>query len=139
VESFPDRLDAGKLYVSIEFATVAHSCACGCKNQVITPLSPADWQLTFDGETISLRPSVGNWSFDCQSHYWIEKNKVHWASQFSRQEVDSVRAHDRRAHDEYYFDDSSVKLQEPNSEPVTVKPERMISKIHKWLKSMFRR
>ena len=29
VMSFPDKLEAGKLYVSMEFASVAHLCACG--------------------------------------------------------------------------------------------------------------
>jgi len=43
------------------------------------PLGPTDWKLTFDGESVSLYPSVGNWNFPCQSHYWIQENKVRWA------------------------------------------------------------
>lgn len=78
VEFIPDELEDGILYISITYATVLHKCCCGCGNEVVTPLSPSDWQLTFDGETISLFPSIGNWSFPCRSHYWIRKDKVVW-------------------------------------------------------------
>jgi len=78
VEFIPDQLEDGILYVSIVYATVLHKCACGCGNEVVTPLSPSDWQLTFNGETISLFPSIGNWSFPCRSHYWIRKNEAVW-------------------------------------------------------------
>jgi hypothetical protein len=64
--------------VSITYATVLHKCGCGCDNEVVTPLSPSDWQLTFNGEAISLFPSIGNWSFSCRSHYWIKNNEVVW-------------------------------------------------------------
>jgi hypothetical protein len=78
VEFIPDQLEDGILYVSTTYATILHKCACGCGNEVVTPLSPSDWQLTFNGETISLYPSIGNWSFPCRSHYWIRKNEVVW-------------------------------------------------------------
>jgi hypothetical protein len=58
-----------------------------CGNKVVTPLSPTDWQLTFDGDTISLHPSIGNWAFECQSHYWIIRNKVKWAPKWSKEEI----------------------------------------------------
>ena len=32
----------------------------------------------FDGRTISLNPSIGNWSYPCRSHYWIKGNRVVW-------------------------------------------------------------
>lgn len=79
VEYVPERLDDGVIYVSVRFATVVHRCACGCGREVVTPLSPSDWRLTFDGETISLYPSIGNWSFPCRSHYWIAENNIRWA------------------------------------------------------------
>lgn len=74
VEFVPDQLEEGKLYISIPCSVVVHKCACGCGNEVVMHLSPTDWKLTFDGETISLYPSVGNWQFPCRSHYWIRKN-----------------------------------------------------------------
>jgi hypothetical protein len=135
VESFPAKLEDGKLYVSIAFATVAHNCACGCKNRVITPLSPADWQLTFDGDTVSLYPSIGNWSFDCESHYWIEKNGVRWAPHQSRLEIEAGRAYDRQAHYEYYAD-GPQEIQQPTSDPVKVGLETWFTKVTKWLKAL---
>lgn len=83
VESFPSQLDEGTLYVSIPYATAAHLCASGCGNKVVTPLSPVDWQLLFDGETVSLTPSVGNWQYPCRSHYWIKNDRVVWADERS--------------------------------------------------------
>jgi hypothetical protein len=96
VDHFPDALEGGVLYVSLPFASVAHLCCCGCENEVITPLAPHDWQLTFDGETISLTPSIGNWSFDCQSHYWVTRGKVRWAPLWTPEQVASGRARARR-------------------------------------------
>jgi len=78
VENIPDNLENGIIYISLAYGTVVHKCCCGCGNEVVTPLSPKDWKLLFDGESISLFPSIGNWSFDCRSHYWIKDNKVVW-------------------------------------------------------------
>jgi hypothetical protein len=39
--------------------------------------------LFFDGETVSLSPSIGNFEFSCQSHYFIRKNLVVWVDQWS--------------------------------------------------------
>ena len=101
VEFIPEELQEGTLYVSIRFATVSHLCPCGCKSKVVTPLRPTDWKLIFDGKTISLHPSIGNWSFPCRSHYWIRKNRVRWAEEWSQARIDAGRAYDRRAKDRY--------------------------------------
>ncbi|MGH7913588.1 MAG: DUF6527 family protein [Candidatus Binataceae bacterium] len=95
VEFLPEKLDEGVLYISIPYATTAHLCACGCREEVVAPLSPTDWRLTFDGETVSLEPSIGNWSFACQSHYWIEGNRVDWAPRWSKEKIARGREHDR--------------------------------------------
>jgi hypothetical protein len=94
VTTIPDKLAAGTLYVSMEYATVVHRCCCGCGNEVVTPLSPTDWKLTYDGEGISLHPSIGNWSFKCRSHYWIRGNAVRWAGPMSDAQVRQIREHD---------------------------------------------
>ena len=78
VNYIPDALDEGVLYVSIPFATIMHLCCCRCGNEVVTPLDPNDWQMTFDGRSVSLSPSIGNWSLTCKSHYWIYRNQVQW-------------------------------------------------------------
>lgn len=108
VEFIPDDLKEGMIYVSMGFATVVHKCCCGCGKEVVTPLSPTDWKLLFDGKTISLAPSIGNWSFDCQSHYWISNNRVRWATRWSPNEIDSGRAHDRFAKKRYFYTDDTV-------------------------------
>lgn len=79
VEEIPERLDELTIYVSIPYATVVHLCPCGCGSEVVTPLGRFDWRLIFDGESISLWPSIGNWNLPCQSHYWIRRNRVRWA------------------------------------------------------------
>jgi hypothetical protein len=97
VEAAPDKLEDGKVYVSIPFATVLHKCCCGCGTEVVTPLSPAEWQITFDGETISLHPSIGNWGLPCGSHYFIDRNRIRWAGRWSPSQIERGRAADRRA------------------------------------------
>lgn len=96
VEHMPRRLDRGVLYVSLPFRTVLHSCLCGCGEEVVTPLGPGEWSLTYDGETISIAPSIGNWSLACRSHYVIARSRVRWAREYSPKEVDRVRAANRR-------------------------------------------
>lgn len=76
VHYMPKELNQGVLYVSMEYSLVMHLCACGCGEKVATPLSPEDWKLYYDGEAISLSPSIGNWDFSCMSHYWIRRNKT---------------------------------------------------------------
>jgi Family of unknown function (DUF6527) len=97
IEHFPEQLAEGTLYVSMQYATAAHKCCCGCGNDVYTPLSPTDWELIFDGRTISLHPSIGNWSFLCQSHYFITSDRVQWVRRWSSQEIAAGRASDKRA------------------------------------------
>ncbi|MBL7894533.1 MAG: hypothetical protein JNK50_04495 [Bacteroidia bacterium] len=94
VETIPDKVEEGILYISIEYCTAIHKCVCGCGNEVVTPLSPTDWKLTFNGETVSLSPSIGNWSFKCQSHYWITYNKISHARKWDREEIDYGREKD---------------------------------------------
>ncbi len=76
VEFVPDDIEEGILYISMEYKTATHNCICGCGSRVVTPLTPKDWKLTYDGKSISLYPSIGNWNFPCKSHYWIKKNKI---------------------------------------------------------------
>ena len=102
VEFIPEELKEGTVYISIAYATVAHKCCCGCGQEVITPISPTDWELTFDGETISLNPSVGNWGFACKSHYWIRRNRIRWARRGSQEEIDIGRSCDRSEKDRYF-------------------------------------
>lgn len=94
VDQIPRQLDDNVLYISLKYSTAVHKCFCGCHEEVVTPLSPTDWKLIFDGRTISLTPSIGNWSYKCRSHYWITKNKVIWANEWSESEIKTGRQQD---------------------------------------------
>ena len=82
VKYVPDVLDDGILYVSIPFATATHKCFCGCGWEVTTPIAPNAWELTYNGQSISLNPSVGSRNLNCKSHYWIRENRVDWLLPF---------------------------------------------------------
>ncbi len=95
VTQLPDEPRAGVIYISMQFGTAVHLCCCGCRNQVFTPLRPNRWRLAFDGETISLCPSVGNWNFPCESHYWITHGTVRWATRMTQAEIHAIRERSR--------------------------------------------
>lgn len=97
VTNIPRVLGPGILYISIEYATAVHSCCCGCGEEVVTPLTPTDWKLIFDGETVSLWPSIGNWSYACRSHYVIERNQVIAALPWSDKRIVNGRIRDKFA------------------------------------------
>ncbi len=102
VETIPEDLNEGVLYVSLPYAVVVHRCGCGCGRRVVTPLSPVDWQITYDGESITLYPSIGNWQFPCRSHYWIVGGEVRWAETWSEEQVRAAQGRDRWAKAHYY-------------------------------------
>lgn len=102
VEFIPERIDEGIIYISIEYATATHKCVCGCGNLVVTPLSPTDWELRYDGESVSLNPSIGNWGYDCRTHYWIIKNEVYMAGNWDDDEVEHNRRHDVSSKQDFY-------------------------------------
>ena len=97
VDFIPADLDDGVLYVSLPYATVMHLCACGCATKVASALDPTDYSITFDGETISLSPSIGNWNFHCRSHYVIRRGQVRWMPAMSDADIAAGRHRDRRA------------------------------------------
>lgn len=82
VHYMPKVLEHGKLYISQEFGSVIHLCACGCGTKVHTPLSypnlPPMWELTVIDGKVSLSPSIGNYQIPCNTHYFIKDNKVIW-------------------------------------------------------------
>src|SRR3989442_9215850 len=102
VEFTPDELKDRTLYISHTYCTAVHKCCCGCGREVVTPLSPTGWQMTFDGKSVSLHPSIGSWSLPCQSHYWIRENKVIWAPTWSKQQIEKGRALEQKVKEKYY-------------------------------------
>ena len=101
VEYAPDVLEEGVLYVSITLRNALHRCACGCGAEIATPLSPVGWEVRFDGETVSLYPSIGNWALPCQSHYWIRRDTVRWARRWSPAEVTRHRAREQALREDF--------------------------------------
>lgn len=101
VEFIPEHLDENTVYISTTYATAAHLCVCGCHQKVVTPLSPTSWQLIFDGDTVTLYPSIGNWSFACQSHYWITRNQIEWAEKWTKERIEANRKFDERRRQHY--------------------------------------
>lgn len=104
VDHIPADLEDGVVYVAIEYGTAVHRCCCGCGEKIVTPLSPTDWRLIYDGETISIKPSIGNWGLACESHYWIVRNRIEWARKLSDEEIRKGRELDRRRKREFYSD-----------------------------------
>lgn len=101
IESVPERLEDGTLYISQKYGMAIHKCCCGCGEEVVTPLTPAKWQLQIEGGLISLYPSIGNWSFQCKSHYWIIMNRVEWAPTMSNRQIQYVQDKDIRDTERY--------------------------------------
>lgn len=127
VDAIPAKLEERTLYIAMDYATAVHKCCCGCGQEVVTPLSPTDWKMTYDGVSVSLSPSIGNWSFKCQSHYWIVRNIVKWADQWSPEQIEAGRAGDRRAKQAHYG--SEVKLVE---RPSSRKRAGFWSRLWRW-------
>jgi hypothetical protein len=119
VECIPDSVDSGVLYISISYATAIHLCVCGCGKEVVTPFTPTDWKLIFDGETVSLTPSIGNWSFPCRSHYFIKRNRIEVAGKISQQTIGRNREYDRRLKNHQYRESSDAFYEPVNEAPTT--------------------
>lgn len=101
VHYMPQDLEAGVLYVSDEFSTAAHLCACGCRAKIRTPLGPTEWSVEEDAGGPTLWPSVGNWQRACRSHYVIRRGEVVWCETWTPEEIAAGRAAEeerRRAH-----------------------------------------
>ena len=80
VRRVPEQLEYGILYVCFECSVVVHLCACGCGEKVVLPISPFCWSIEYNGEAVSMKPSIGNFQTPCRSHYWIRHNKVLWVN-----------------------------------------------------------
>lgn len=130
VEIIPDAVEDDVLYISLKYCTAIHKCVCGCGNEVVTPISPTDWKLIFDGKTVSLSPSIGNWNFNCQSHYWIKRNKIVYAREWDKEEIQFGRTNDEKRKAKYYNKENE------SVSSVTKRPKKK-KRWKKFLKSIF--
>lgn len=115
VRNVPRELEPGILYISMDYATAVHSCCCGCGDRVVTPFTPTDWRMTFDGESISLQPSVGNWNQKCRSHYVIQRGRVLEAGPWSQGQIEAERLRDKKAKAAHYGSLHEVRRELPGS------------------------
>ena len=133
VERVPSPLEDGVVYVSIEFGTVIHKCCCGCGDKVVTPLTPGDWAVTYDGQSISLHPSIGRWSASCRSHYWIRNNRVIWSTEWSKDKGNALTRREAGLRDDYLGSSQDRPRREGGDKP-DQGPER-----HGWLRWLWRK
>jgi hypothetical protein len=138
VEDIPELLEPGVLYVSLSYATALHLCCCGCKREVVTPLSPAQWKMTFDGESVSLHPSIGSWALPCRSHYVVRRGRVVEAGQWSEEEIESGRLKDKAARSAYYASKSGLSnIDKERSTPEQAGADgHRIANRSRWLSSL---
>lgn len=97
VRAVPDVLEKDTLYISIDYVTTSHLCACGCGAEVVLPLHPTKWHFTFDGATVSMAPSIGSRTLPCRSHYWIDQGFIRWSNKMSDGDFDRALKRDQLA------------------------------------------
>lgn len=80
VDSMPEVLENGILYLCPKYKTAIHLCACGCGVKTVTPLNVGGWILSGQKEFYTLIPSMGNFSGESpyHAHYLITNNKIEW-------------------------------------------------------------
>lgn len=120
----PKLLKPGVLYVSEEFGTAAHLCACGCGAKIRTPLGPTEWSIEDTGAGPTLRPSIGNWQQACKSHYVIYRGEVIWAEAWTDTEIHAGRMSEEKRREAYY-------------RALYNKSEGRLDKFARWIKKFF--
>ena len=141
IRNIPREIDTGVLYISMEYATAVHSCCCGCGERVVTPLSPPDWKMSFDGESVSLTPSVGNWNSACRSHYIIKQNVVVEAGSWNDDRIKEERKRDKLAKAHYYqsIAKSESEIQKDDNEIISIKSSdttNLWGIVRRWLRKL---
>lgn len=103
----PDVLEEHVIYISLEYKTIAHLCPSGCGNKVVLNIAPIGWSVMFDGDTVTLSPSIGNWNLPCKSHYWIRRSEVKWAPELTSEQIEKGRMFEDLDTRDYYEDTST--------------------------------
>jgi hypothetical protein len=124
VHYMPKQLEPGILYVSYEFGTAAHLCACGCGTKIRTPLGPTEWSIEETSKGPSLWPSIGNWQQACKSHYVISRGEILWADRWSDKRIAAGRKQEQMRREAYY-------------EAMYANQEGILAKLLRWVKHFF--
>lgn len=135
VDSIPETLQSHTLYVTADGDVAGHLCACGCGREVITPLSPTDWSVTFGRHGASLSPSIGNWAFPCRSHYFIWGGAVVWARDMSEAAIAEGRCLDKARKQNYYEQLGGVPPTPPKLTP-TMANQSLLDRLLKLCKRL---
>ena len=98
----PKELEPGILYVSKEFGVASHLCPCGCRNKIVTPITPPNWSLKVEKKKPTLYPSIGNWQLPCRSHYWIIKGEIKWSYDWTEEQVKQGREKEEKRLKKHY-------------------------------------
>ena len=80
---------------------------------------------------MSLSPSVGNWNYACQSHYWISRSQVIEAKKFDSRTIQAVQRRDRRDMDQY------IERTNATATNSKLKKPSLFDKLTNWLKKVF--
>jgi hypothetical protein len=131
VDSVPEQMEPGILYISEENDVVMHLCCCGCGQEVVTPLSPAEWSIRRSGNAVTLRPSIGNGDYACRSHYWITNNQVEWDGPMSKKQIAIVKERDRIDKQRYIDHVNAEKLKKVDSDLWSV-IRNLFNKVKSW-------
>ena len=78
VDIIPEDIEENVLYISLKYNVTKHLCPCGCGSEIVASLGPDRWKLSYDGKTVSLNPSIGNFYHKCKSHYYIKNDAIIW-------------------------------------------------------------
>lgn len=133
VDVVPDILQDGVVYVCIPYTTAVHLCLCGCGEEVVTPIRPTGWSLTFNGVAVSLNPSIGNWNFTCRSHYWIICDRVRWDRQWTPAAVASARRREDARRAQCFAGTPIPPLSDRTTDDSDPRPARANRALH-WLR-----
>ena len=137
VHETPEVLEDGILYICDECHVALHNCACGCGEEVSTPLVRTEYSLTMHKGEASIWPSIGNHDFACKSHYVIRRGEIVWASRMSRAEIEWGREKDRalkRPASAAHVPAPELRTNEPSSARKSA-PRALID----WLKEVWNR
>lgn len=96
VELMPKVFESGILYISTTYLLMLHLCACGCGEKVVLPIHPMQWHFTYNGDDVTVHPSIGNIGTTCNSHYWVINGDVEWSTDISAAEAARRRIRDQQ-------------------------------------------
>jgi hypothetical protein len=116
----------------MDYGIATHACACGCGEEIVTPFTPTDWAMTYDGETVSLWPSIGSWTLPCRSHYIVRRGKVIEAEPWSEDQVENARRREKEAKAQFYGTRPADRPVVSSPTPLPPRPPSRWTRVKSW-------